>query len=438
MPTTHRWVGTADAVQQESRATPANVEIGDVFQLIVGGTTIATFTATAGTVANVTAGLTTAWNASTHPWATGITASDQTTYLKLLADTAGVPFTVTSSTTDGGGANTQTLTMTTPTANAGPNVWAAANFSSGSLPANGDTVIIENNGVPILWNLDQSAVTLAELRVMQSYTGLIGLDNRRFVTSVSGVTESFTTSKTDYRDDYLKISADVVNVGQIVGSGIPAGATRLKVNVGSVQTAANVYNTSTASTDFPLQPCRMIGTSGSNVFTIYGGIVGIATTTGSDTSSAAFINVYGGEVTAGVGVAWVASRVTGGTLRLNNVSTTGALSVYGGKVILTSTAATEQKTFILQSGKAEFLGEFDIEAVSVYGGEVVMSQTGNIDTISLDGGTIDARLSAYGIVVDTSMTIGNRGGRILGYANIGAADWIIDAGAELAATFSAG
>jgi len=103
-------------VAQESRATPGTVEIGDIFDLLVGGEVMATFTATVATVANVTAGLTAAWNDSTHSSAASITASDETTYIKLLGDVKGVAFTVTGSTTDGGGNDTQTLTISTPTA----------------------------------------------------------------------------------------------------------------------------------------------------------------------------------------------------------------------------------------------------------------------------------------------------------------------------------
>ncbi len=89
--------------------TPANVEITDVFDILVGGVTIATFTATDTTVADVTAGLVAAWNASTHDFADGITASDSVTAVTLTSAT-GQGFKVTTSTTDGGGAGTQTLT----------------------------------------------------------------------------------------------------------------------------------------------------------------------------------------------------------------------------------------------------------------------------------------------------------------------------------------
>jgi len=99
--------------QMEIRVTPANVEDTDVFSILAAGVAIATDTATAATVANVTGLLETAWNAATSAYATYITATDQTTYLELKGDTAGEGFAVTTSTTDGGGADAQTLVAST-------------------------------------------------------------------------------------------------------------------------------------------------------------------------------------------------------------------------------------------------------------------------------------------------------------------------------------
>lgn len=113
-----RYIDTDGATQtwgdavMEIRVTPASVEIGDIFNIIAAGVTVATFIATDTTVADVTSGLETAWNASTSDYATYITAVDQTTYLELKGGT-GQGFAVTTSTTDGGGTDAQTLTATT-------------------------------------------------------------------------------------------------------------------------------------------------------------------------------------------------------------------------------------------------------------------------------------------------------------------------------------
>lgn len=174
------WIGGAPSVAQVDNITPANVEINDVFTLTVtddaGGTVAIAFTATAGTVANVTAGLTAAWNASTDFRATGITASDQTTYVRLTSDTAGVPFYVTTATTDGGGANTQTLVRTAATASTGPNDFnSTGNWRAGVVPTGtGDDVYIEPGAGSILYGLGQTSVVLGELRHRAGATASIG------------------------------------------------------------------------------------------------------------------------------------------------------------------------------------------------------------------------------------------------------------------------
>jgi hypothetical protein len=79
------------------------IEIGDEFVLSdKDGNELVSFTATAGTVANVTAGLVSAWNASTNAICAKYTAADQTTHLTLTADAAGTWYEVVPSTVDVG------------------------------------------------------------------------------------------------------------------------------------------------------------------------------------------------------------------------------------------------------------------------------------------------------------------------------------------------
>ena len=86
---------------QISTLTPANVEIGDIFTAGVGSTTVS-FTATAATVANVTAGITSAWNLNATLAAIA-TAADGTTVVNLTAMVSGTAgaFTAISSTSNG-------------------------------------------------------------------------------------------------------------------------------------------------------------------------------------------------------------------------------------------------------------------------------------------------------------------------------------------------
>ncbi len=80
--------GLKAAVKQVVTITPANVEAGDTFTVIVGGLST-TYTATAATVANVTAGLTAALNASTSVIALA-TTTDTGTAITLTAGSAAV------------------------------------------------------------------------------------------------------------------------------------------------------------------------------------------------------------------------------------------------------------------------------------------------------------------------------------------------------------
>lgn len=364
---TKYWVGKAVAVAQISTATPATVETNDIFRLIVGGLTIATFTATAGTVANVTAGLTAAWNASTHPYATGITASDQTTHVKLLADVAGVPFTVTSSTTNGGAADTQTLAMATTTANAGPNAFAtAANWSDAVVPVNTDTVVAENSSISILWDLDQSGVTLAELRVMKSYTGNIGLNPDGFATSATAID----TSASEYRDTRLKISSTTIRLGEHYGDGSPVGSQRIRLNTGSVQTQVNLHGSADSGSDGNREPVQWIGTHASNVLNVTKGKVGIAVSAAGEVATVATLNVsHSGNVNSDARV------------NIGPSVTLATVNQSGGDVLMGCGCTTYEQ----RAGTMTTSGSGAITTANV-GGMADMRSSGTINTLRVING----------------------------------------------------
>lgn len=108
------WRGDSEAIAQEVKVTPGNVEIGDIFTLTINGKAV-TYEAAAATVADVTAGLVAAWNASTIPEIAEVEAVDFETHLTLTAKTAGVPFTVTGATTNSTQASDSEITITETT-----------------------------------------------------------------------------------------------------------------------------------------------------------------------------------------------------------------------------------------------------------------------------------------------------------------------------------
>lgn len=88
------------------------------------------------------------------------------------ASTAGTPFTFTASVTGGTG----TISQATSTTNTSENdVNDAANWG-GTLPGTGDSIVIENSDVDLLWNLDAfSAADITALTVRSTFTGKISL-----------------------------------------------------------------------------------------------------------------------------------------------------------------------------------------------------------------------------------------------------------------------
>ena len=125
---------------QVDTVTPANVVAGDIFSVTLHGQTVS-FTATAGTVANVTAGLTAAINNNAY-LANLVTAADNTSYLSITSDYTGMGYTTTTTTTNGGGAGTQTLTATTTT----NNVTGAIAFNADGQPASFNVAELELQG----------------------------------------------------------------------------------------------------------------------------------------------------------------------------------------------------------------------------------------------------------------------------------------------------
>lgn len=364
---THVWQGDAIAVAQESRATPANVGAGDVFTLTLGGVAVSYTAASGDGVAEVVAGLVAVWNASTAPQLTEITASDQTSYVKLLHDTAGVEFTVAGSTTDGDSNDTQTLAISTPTAAAGPYVWAAANFDSGALPANGDTVVFEDSDVDVRYGLNQSTVTLAVLRIKKSYTGQIGLAR----TAAASYHKTGTSSYTEYRDTYLRIGATSVEIGEADGS----GSSRLKLDLGTAQTTINVHDTGSSS-EVAHRALILKGSHASNVVNVNKGQVEVAPFAG-ETATIATLRV-----------GYKTNRAGDSDVRLGSGVTLTTIEQSGGLLDVQSAATTLNLT----GGICSFRGSGAMTTLNLDGGTCHYQSSGTLSALNLgSGGVFDCR-----------------------------------------------
>jgi hypothetical protein len=370
------WRGDTPAVAQITTATPANVEVDDIFTLTINGKSIS-FTATAATVANVTDGLTTAWNASTIAEFTEVTATDSTTHVTLTGDIEGVPFTVTSSTTDGGGTNNQTLTVSTTTAATGPNdVSATTNYSGGALPGDGDTLVLENSAVSLLYNLEAMTAYDVNLTVRASFTGYIGLP------------ETNTYGYNEYRPTYLAIGHQgtiTVNIGE--GDGNASG--RIKVASGaSALTNLNVYKAG-AAVESGVPALLWKGGSSSSVVNVLSGSLGIAFFAGETAGATTLTIGYANNQSTDAQV-WCGSGLTmGGTAKKNGgiLYTAGALSTikhYAG-------------TWYHEGGSGATITSLTIE-----GGTCYYRSTGTVTTLKVGNvGVIDYRTDGRGRTVTT-------------------------------------
>lgn len=323
------WTGDAPAIAQVDTITVggtwatndlAKITInGNVVQFTVGATT---------TIAAVCAGLAAAWNASTVKEAMEITAAAGATTVTLTADAAGKPFTATVSKTSTSG----TISTTTTVANGSPNDWAnASNWSSGSVPANGDTVILENSKIDILYGLDQHAVTLAALNIAQSFTGTIGLPR----TNSSGYVE--------YRPQYLQIGATLCTIGRGDGQ----GSGRIKIDFYSIQTTCTIQNSGSAA-ESGVPSILLKGTHASNVLNLVKGSVGVAFFAGESATIATvnvgyYANVNGDStLIMGSGVSLTTIKQSGGSVVAESNVTTltqygGAFTMRGAATIATAT-----------------------------------------------------------------------------------------------------
>lgn len=400
---TIRWLGSATAVAQVDTFTPANVEVDDIFTLTVTGldgtTFVVNFTATAATVANVTAGVTAAWNSSTNSLTTPITAADNTTNLTLTADTAGDAFTVASTETDGGGTDDQTFTRAATTASSGPKHWdTAANWSTGAVPDGAHDVYVEDFSGDILYGLDQSGITpLTTLNIGRSFTGKIGSNGSAGIAA-----------------DYLQILSAAVNIGQHFGPGSPTGSGRIKMDLGATATTVTVAGTATpADTNKPSLRLKMASTS-SNLY-VNKGNVGLAFEPG-ETSSVGAVRVgfitnvaNDSDLSIGDGVTFGGSNTltcTGGDTTLRVAVTT--VTVEGGTLTKSNSGAIT--TLNASGGTVTTWGSGTIGTVNASGATFNSNSTGTITTLTITGGTVDFTKSPAARTVTTPKL--DAGGRL--------------------------
>lgn len=237
---TKTYTAGAAAVAQVNTFTFAGTwTVGDNITFTYGSATW-TYTIASATIATFLASLQTAYAAlgsGLYPqFYEQICTNPTGSTLVFTARSAGVPFTLTVATNSAAGTidGVTSTTGVATTASSGPNDWSiGANWNTGTIPANGDDVILTGTSNSLLYGMAQSGVTLNSLTIDSSFTGLLGLAANN------------PTGYSEYRTAYLSIGATTVTIG----AGSDAGSQRLKINFGSVQTAVSIISTNTSPFD---------------------------------------------------------------------------------------------------------------------------------------------------------------------------------------------
>jgi len=374
---TYKWTGAATAVAQVDTFTPGGtIEADDRFIITItgwDGTSTAINVAAGGTsVANVTAAVTAAWNASTHPLCTPITAADNTTNITLTADTAGEAFSAAASTTEAGGgaADDQTFVRAATTASAGPKHWDDVNnWDQGVVPDGAHDVYIENADENIQYGLDQSGITtLTSLNIGKSFTGTIGYEG------ASG-----------YAGTYLQIKASNISIGYNYTGGSPAGSSRIMINTGATASAITVEG-SGVSTDTTKQAIRLLANSASTTVGVLKGNVGIAQQSGE-------------TATVGtVSMSYNNSKETDANVVIGSGTTLTTLNKNAGSCYLGCGATTVNH----DAGTLNTYGSGAITTINQEGGTIYSNSSGTITTLNVISGTADFTKSLKARTVTTA------------------------------------
>ena len=377
----NQWLANGTAVAQVDTYTPGGtIEADDLFILTItgfDGTTEVVSVAAGGTaVADVTAALETAWNSASGDLVESITALDNTTNLTLTADTAGVAFKVTQTTTEAGGgaADAQTFAKASTTPNGGPSDWQDAdNWSLGTVPGedvggdDSEEVYVTDSTVDILYGLDNTGATffLKSLHTDMTYTGNIGWDE-----------------DAGFIGAYLQVETALLFIGENFDQSTSPGSARTKIDVGSTTASEiTVYNTSSRS-DTNKPACRLMANHTDTIIRdIRKGTVGFS-----------FLDQEAGRIeSAFQSYASASSKASDSQLSIGRGATIDAsVEAVGGRTTIKCAVPTVTN----KDGTMLTIGSGAITTLNSNGGTVTPASTGTITTTVVRGGICDFTASA--------------------------------------------
>lgn len=352
------WIGGAAAIAQtQTYAFAGTWIVGETITITIGRKAY-TYTIASATISTFLDALIVIYNAltsSAYPEFAEMTASRSSSSLVLTADTAGRPFIATISTDSASGTidTASSSTGTATIASSGPeDVTTAANWSGGAVPSTGDTVLIDREGSRLKYGLAQSGITLAVRRITARDVE-IGLP----------VINSDGTDYPEYRQAYWLIGATADYLDTQSG--------RIKLDYSSIQTAVEVEDSGSGS-DTNTPAVLLKGTHASNVFSIFGGEVGIAYYAGETSTALTLRADSGATVVCGYGVTLGTVKNQGAKMTLHSAIGT-----------LLESLATKAVTTIHGTGAVAQLtamnGTIDYRTTGTLGGDTILSGSATLD-----------------------------------------------------------
>jgi len=223
-----------------------------------------------------------------------------------------------------------------------------ANWSGGSAPTTGDTIILNGtSNVALTSNLNQSASTGVTLIITHASSAQIGTD-------VDGVAT------------YLQIGASNVIIGRSDG-GTGNGSQLILLDLGSTASAVNILQSSSTSANQKYPPIGIKGTA--VTLTPSGGTTGVAVRPGETATLAALKTTRGGNSTPtiylGSGVTPTAISVDAGTVNSLSDNTCASARVSGGTYNVSGTGA--HTLLNVDDGTCNYTGVGTITAANIRG-----------------------------------------------------------------------
>jgi len=306
---------------------------------------------------------------------------------QVHARIAGVPFEATGQTEISSG-SWLSLAINDVVENSSPqDVRCAANWSGGTLPTGGDTIIFADSDVDIAWGLDEFATTIfAGVEKSATFTGRIGLDYLNFAKTPDARQVYANTS--EYRQNYFQCQCNgSVRIGTRQGVG-NADSARVMFDFNGSSPEVYVNGTAARSCDVGRPAVRIMPDA---------------------------FNIFIQDCPGGVGLGDEVPDESGTITKLTFLPTgrnswivTGSntkIVTYvhrEGRALIKET--TDMTSATVDGGICEFRGDGDIDDLYTNGGDIYIhnyySGGNDVDNLHFNGGRIDLSYRSQPLTVD--------------------------------------